>query len=204
MLGLPKATELNKQLPKSAIYAKFQMNTAAKERIDRDISRIYIVNEISDVKVNIQEGVEVKSFFVVFVILKRKDFDEKNVIMLSKLIPQNMVMVLEYEDKAKLAAYRGKLMQTEWLPKEKVSLELKGLNLDEVWENVIVQIGGLTIEQGRTLDEQISIDEQRSKLQREIDRLDRLARAEKQPKRKFELVQRLREYQKKLEELKDE
>ena len=95
-------------------------------------------------------------------------------------------------------------MQTEWLPKEKVSLELKGLNLDEVWENVIVQIGGLTIEQGKTLDEQISIDEQRSKLQKEIDRLERLARAEKQPKRKFELVQRLREYQKKLEELKDE
>lgn len=204
MLGLPKATELNKQLPKSAIYAKFQMNTAAKERIDRDISRIYIVNEISAAKVNIQEGVEVKSFFVVSVILKRKNFDEKNVIMLSKLIPQNMVMVLEYEDKAKLAVYRGKLMQTGWLPKEKVSLELKGLNLDEVWENVIVQIGGLTIEQGRTLDEQISIDEQRSKLQREIDRLDRLARAEKQPKKKFELVQRLREYQKKSEELKDE
>lgn len=204
MLGLPKATELNKQLPKSAIYAKFQMNTAAKERIDRDISRIYIVNEISDVKANIQEGVEVKSFFVVSVILKRKDFDEKNVIMLSKLIPQNMVMVLEYEDKAKLAAYRGKLMQTEWLPREKVSLELKGLNLDGVWENVIVQIGGLTIEKGRTLDEQISIDEQRSKLQREIDRLERLARAEKQPKKKYELVQRLREHQKKLEELKDE
>ncbi len=204
MLGLPKATELNKQLPKSAIYVKFQMNTAAKERIDRDISRIYIVNEISAVKVNIQEGVEVKSFFVVSVILKRKDFDEKNVIMLSKLIPQNMVMVLEYEDKAKLAVYRGKLMQTEWLSKEKVSLELKGLNLDEVWENVIVQIGGLTIEQGRTLDEQIRIEEQRNKLQKEIDRLDRLARVEKQPKRKFELVQRLREYQKKSEELKDE
>ena len=35
-------------------------------------------------------------------------------------------------------------------------------------------------------------------------RLDRLARAEKQPKKKFELVQRLREYQKKSEELKDE
>ena len=34
MLGLPKATEMSKQLPKKAIYAKFQMNTAAKEKID--------------------------------------------------------------------------------------------------------------------------------------------------------------------------
>ena len=48
MLGLPKATELNKQLPKKAIYAKFKMNTTEKEKIDKDISRITIVNERLD------------------------------------------------------------------------------------------------------------------------------------------------------------
>lgn len=37
MLGLPKSTEVNKQLPQNAIYANFKMNTAAKERIDKDI-----------------------------------------------------------------------------------------------------------------------------------------------------------------------
>ena len=37
MLGLPKSTEMSKQLPKKAVYAKFQMNTAAKEKIDADI-----------------------------------------------------------------------------------------------------------------------------------------------------------------------
>ena len=191
MLGLPKVTELNKQLPKNAIYAKFQMNTAAKERIDRDISRIYIVNEISASKVNLKDGTEVKSFFVISVLLKRKDFDEKNIITISKLIPQNMVMVLEYEGEAKLATYRNKLLQTMWVPKERLSIELKGLDLDAVWENIVIQIGGLTVEQGRTLDEQISIDEQKAKLLKEIDRLEKLARAEKQPKKKFELVQQV-------------
>ena len=34
MLGLPKTTEMSKQLPKKAIYTKFQMNTAAKEKIE--------------------------------------------------------------------------------------------------------------------------------------------------------------------------
>ena len=191
MLGLPKVTELNKQLPKNAIYANFQMNTVAKERIDRDISRIYIVNEISASKVNLKDGTEVKSFFVISVLLKRKDFDEKNIITISKLIPQNMVMVLEYEGEAKLATYRNKLLQTMWVPKERLSIELKGLDLDAVWENIVIQIGGLTVEQGRTLDEQISIDEQKAKLLKEIDRLEKLARAEKQPKKKFELVQQV-------------
>lgn len=191
MLGLPKATELNKQLPKNTIYAKFQMNTAAKERIDRDISRIYIVNEISAAKVNLSEGEQVKSFFVMSVLLKRKDFDEKNIITLSKLIPQNMVMVLEYEQEVKLATYRTRLLQTAWLQKGNVSLEIKGLDLDSVWENIIVQIGGLTIEQGNTIDEQINIDERRNKFQKEIDRLEKLARSEKQPQKKFELVQKI-------------
>lgn len=191
MLGLPKNTELNKQLPKNAIYAKFQMNTAAKDRMDKDISRIYIVNEVSASKINLNEGTEVKSFYVMSVLLKTKDYDEKNIITLSKLIPQNMVMVLEYENQAKLAVFHTKLMQTEWFEKEELSLELKGLNLDTVWGNIIVQIGGLTVEQGNSLDEQIAIDEQRNKLQKEIARLEKLARAEKQPKKKFEIVQQI-------------
>lgn len=62
MLGLPKSTEMSKQLPKKAVYAKFQMNTAAKEKIDADISRITIVNEITPAKINIPAGVEVGSF----------------------------------------------------------------------------------------------------------------------------------------------
>lgn len=77
MLGLPKSTEMSKQLPKKAVYAKFQMNTAAKEKIDADISRITIVNEITPTKINIPAGEEVGSFFVLLVALKKKDFDEK-------------------------------------------------------------------------------------------------------------------------------
>ena len=77
MLGLPKATEMSKQLPKKAIYTKFHINTAAKAKIDADISRITIVNEIAPNKVNIPAGEDVKSFFVLLVSLKKKKYDEK-------------------------------------------------------------------------------------------------------------------------------
>lgn len=191
MLGLPTATELNRQLPKTAIYAKFQMNNAAKERIDADISRLTIVNELSQSKTNIPAGEQVKSFFVVSVTLKRKDFNPNTIATVTKLIPQNMLLVLEYGDEAKLAVYRQKLLQTDWKPKESLTIELKGFDLDKAWENIIVQVGGIHIADGNTLDEQISADEKRAKLQKEIDRLEKLARAEKQPKKKFELVQQI-------------
>ena len=204
MFGLPKATEMSKQLQKKAIYAKFQMNTAAKEKIDADISRITIVNEIAPNKVNIPAGDEVENFFVLLVSLKRKEFDEKTIAMLSKLIPQNILFVLEYGSESKLAIYHTKIMQTDWKPTGEQRIELQGLNLDKVWENLIVAVGGVEIEQGNTLDEQIEVNEKRQKLEKEIDKFEKQARAEKQPKKKFEMVQRLREYQKRLEELKDE
>lgn len=110
MLGLPKSTELNKQLPKKAIYAKFQMNPAEKAKIDGDISRITIVNEVSADKLHIGDGEQVKSFFVLLVSLKRKDFAEKTIITISKLIDQNLLLVLECGEEAKLAVYHTKLM----------------------------------------------------------------------------------------------
>lgn len=198
MLGLPKATELNKQLPKNAIYAKFQMNTAERAKIDADISRITIVNEVSPAKINIADGERVKAFFVLLVALKRKDFEDKTIITISKLIPQNMLLVLECDGGAKLAIYHTKLMQTDWKRKEELSIELKGLNMDAVWENIIIQIGGITIEQGNTLDEQIAVDERRMKIQKEIGRLTKAAKNEKQPKKKFELAQKINGLKKEL------
>lgn len=199
MLGLPKATELNKQLPKKAIYAKIQMNTAEKAKIDADISRITIVNEVSAAKLNIADGEQVKSFFVLLVSLKRKDFAERTIITISKLIEQNMLLVLECDDEAKLAIYHTKLMQTDWTGKDDLSIKIKGLNMDAVWENVIVQVGGMTLDQGNTLDEQIAVDERKAKIQKEIDRLIRQAKAEKQPKKKFELSQQINRLKKELE-----
>lgn len=201
MLGLPKSTEMSKQLPKKAIYAKFQMNTAAKEKIDADISRITIVNEITPDKINLPAGEDVKSFFVLLVSLKKKDYDEKNIATLSKLIPQNILFILECDGESRLAIYHTKVMQTEWKPLDEQQIELRGLNLDTVWKNIVIAVSGVSLEQGNTLDEQIVIDEKRQKLEKEIAKLEKQARAEKQPKKKFEMVQRMKRYMAEMEKL---
>ena len=193
MLGLPKSTEMNKQLPKKAIYAKFQMNTAAKDKVDADISRIVIVNEISPSRINIPAGEEVGSFFVLLVALKKKNFDEKTIAALSKLIPQNILFVLEFEGQSKLAIYRTKLMQTDWKPTESCTIELRGLTLDKVWENAIRSLELGVWNEELSLDENLAIHDRRSKLEKEIAKLEKQARAEKQPKKKFEFVQRIKQ-----------
>lgn len=84
---------------------------------------------------------------------------------------------------------------------DELTLEIDGLNLDAVWDNFIIQVGGVELEQGNSLNEQIAVDERKEKLIKEIEKLEKQARNEKQPKKKFELVQRIRTLQKQLDVL---
>lgn len=101
-----------------------------------------------------------------------------------------MLYVLEFEDTACLAIYHTKLLRSDkWKPTNAIELRLQGLNLDIVWENIVTQIGEVKIEQGNTLDNQLEINEQREKIEKQIKSLEKKARSEKQPRKKFELVQ---------------
>lgn len=62
-----------------------------------------------------------------------------------------------------------------------------------------MDIGEVSIAGGNTLDEQIAADERRQKIEKEIAKLEKQARAEKQPKKKFELVQRIKKLKSELE-----
>lgn len=52
-----------------------------------------------------------------------------------------------------------------------------------------------------TLDENIALHEKQAKLENEIAKIEKQARAEKQPKKKFELVQRVIELKSLIDEL---
>lgn len=53
--------------------------------------------------------------------------------------------------------------------------------------------GGINDNKADSLGEQIAGKERREKFEKEIAKLEKLARAEKQPKKKFELVQRIKQ-----------
>lgn len=199
MYGLPHTTEIRKQLPKRAIYAKFELKPAQRDGFDADVSRIDIVAVVSPTTVPaVAAGENIKEFYVLAVQLKRKDYDEKNIAMLSKLIPQNILFALQYEDQTQLAIYHTKLIKSDWKPTEETTISLTGLNLDTVWENIVKVIGDIQVQDGKTLTEQIVEDEQRTKLKKQIEELERKCRTEKQPRKRMELYERLTKLKKQL------
>ena len=202
MLNLPEITELHKPLPKTQIYKKFQFNNAQQTKFDADISRIDIVNEVSTSTIPvIREGEKIKSFYVLSVTLKNKNYDIKNIEKISKMISQNFVFALQYEEEIQLAIFCEKIFTTDWMHETKAKLELKGLNFDEVWENIIRQIEGGEWDSNLSLSENIELKEKKEKLQKEIDKLEKLARKEIQPKKKFELVNKKRKLEEELNNL---
>ena len=199
MLGLPQRTELSRQLGKQAVYKRYSLNTRQQERFDQDISRMLIVNEVSPRTVAIPEGAETKLFFVLRVDLKTADYDKKNIELLSRIVPQHLLLVLKFEGKARLAVFRQVLMQTEWLNVEDFKITLDGSDLDQIWHHVIMTIGQFELHDGNDIDAQIEYDERKRKLLAQIDALQKKAMREKQPRKKWELMQQVKELKQQLE-----
>lgn len=200
MYGLPANTLINQPLYKKAVFEKFNLKTAERERFDADISRMALVARISPATIPaLPEGQEVKGFYVLQVTLKHQDYDTRNILMLQKLIPQKMVFVLQYEQQTQLCIFHTRLQQGEWQPTNIAVIPLQGLSLDDAWNNIVATIGGLDAQSDETIEEQINQREQREKLLRQIEQLEKRCRTEKQTRRRYELHQEIVKLRKELE-----
>lgn len=193
MLGLPAATEVRKIITKKKIFEALgaSMNPERRKRFDGEIARVTVVNEVSPASVNIEDGETVHSFFVLLIQLKHKDFDQQNIGYVSKLFGQKLVMVLEAEGLQRLALWQTRLIMGDWAESETLSIELSGVDLDQAWAHIVTGIAGIESEGENSLDEQIVLADRRKKLEREIERLEKKAWTERQPKRKVELAKRI-------------
>lgn len=197
MLNLPETTEVKRPLPKVQLFKRFNWTASQRERFDAEVSRLDFVNWISPRTIpGIAVGNEIKEIFVIDVALKSRNFDTKVINLLAKSIPQSIVYLLHHKDEAILATYHSKLFVSPWQTIGSINISLTGLNLDSVWENIVACIGRFHIDVDKSLTEQIKIDEERSKVERQILSLERQMNATKQPRRKRELfieIQKLKE-----------
>ena len=188
MFNLPTSTEISKPLYKKAVFEKFNIKAAERERFDADVSRMTLVNYVSPSRVPaLKEGAEIKDFYVLQVVLKQSEFDSRNIQMLQKFIPQHILFALQYIDQTKLCVFHTRFLQSEWRNSSDVFIPLRGITLDEVWNNIVAEIGSLDAASEQTIEEQIIKNEQREKLLKQIELLEKQCRTERQTHKKYEL-----------------
>lgn len=202
MLDFPKITEVNRKMPKEAFYRNMTLKSEIKDSFISDIKRIIILNKLSSVKMNIRKGNEVSEILVLQIELKSENLNYKILEAIAKQNAHKILFVLKYENLAQIVVFYNKLYHTEWTSPKSINLEIKGLDFDNVWYNFIAQIADVKLLEIETLDDNLNRQETINKLNREIERLEKKARAEKQPKKKFALVQDIKELKRQLEGLK--
>ena len=200
MFDLPKASEIRKPIHKKLIYERYatELSGNKRDKFDADISRMIITNEISEASVNIKATEDISAIFVIQIELKSREYDDKNIIMISKLFGQKLLIVLHYENKYQFAIYETRLLKSGWKNEEEISLKLNGLDLESVWNNFVIQVSGIDVQAGNTLTEQINVEAEKEKLRKQIADLELRARKEVQSKKKFEMVQRIQQYKERL------
>ena len=209
MLGLPTTTEYNKRIPKQKFYENLSVTPALKRIFVEQIQNVIWANKIAPATISVSEGKEVTEIEVFKICLNAGTLDESALKQMDKQIPYHILFVLEYNEKYQVwIGYKevsggdnafkvNKYYHTDWLAEQDLQIKIDGLDMDSIYANLVRQIGG--IEKGNeTLYEQIADREYREKLEKEIAKLEKLARAEKQPKKKFELVSRIKELNKEI------
>ena len=199
MYGLPQRTEINKPLHKTKVFEKFDLTASQRDSFDADISRMFITHVVAESTIpTIKAGNEIADFYIIEVSLKRREYAPKNIELLAKFIPRKILFVLHFEEKAQFAIHHTKLICSEWQQRDTLNIPLTGLDLDAVWENIVKSIGQIEVQEGNTLTEQIVADETRAKLMKQIEQLEKKVRTEKQPRKKLELFEKIKNLKKNL------
>ena len=206
-MGLPVSTEFNKRIPKQKFYENIAVTPAMKRAFVEQIKIIYWRNKIATTTLNLAAGGQVTEIEVVEVRLSAPELDESVLRQIDREIPYHILFLLEYEGKyravigykeaaaGKTAFKVDRYYSTDWLDEDDLPVHLEGLTLDAVYENFVRQIAGeaLAEENGTTLKEGVEQQKQREQIEKQIATLEAKIRKEKQPKKKFEFVQKLNE-----------
>ena len=205
MLNFPKSTEFNKRIPKQKFYENIAVTPAMKKAFVEQIKIIYWRNKIATTTLNLAAGEQVTEIEVFEVRLSAPKLDESVLRQIDREIPYHILFLLEYEGRyqavigykeaaaGKTAFKVDRYYSTDWLDEDDLPVHLDGFTLDAVYENFVRQIAGdvLVEENGTTLKESIEQQKQREQLEKQIVALEAKIRKEKQPKKKFELAQKL-------------
>lgn len=205
MIGLPVSTEFNKRIPKQKFYENIAVTPAMKKAFVEQIRIIYWRNKIATTTLNLATGEHVTEIEVFEVRLSAPKLDESVLRQIDREIPYHILFLLEYDGKyravsgykeaaaGKTAFKVDRYYSTDWLDEDDLPVHLDGLTLDAVYENFVRQIAGDVLGTGESasLKDSVEQQKQREQLEKQIAALEAKIRKEKQPRKKFEMVQKL-------------
>ena len=217
MLGLPKATEFNRRIPKAKFYENVNITTSLKRLFVDYVKTIYWKNKIASTTTNLSAGKYVTEIEVFEVNLNSPQVDIDLFKFIDSVIPYHILYILEYNGKYQVwIGYKettnidkkiskvDRYYHTNWFEETELVVRLEGLNLDDVYENLVRQIAGDKLQSDsstESLKQSVERDKEIETLQKQISILQNKIRKEKQLNKQIEMNTELKKLRSILEKL---
>ena len=203
MLGLPQSTEVSLPLYKKDILANFEGTSKQKDLFNDDIASLKITNELSPRSLPVEPSKEINGIFIIEVVPKYQEIHQEAIEMIFRLIPQHIVLAIHFNESIRLAIHQSKTFMTEWM-QIGYTLNIEGLSIDDIWKHIVESIGNFQVSEGRTLDDQILINQKIENLRKQLEKLQKEKDKSKTPTRKYDLNCRIKSLQGEIRRLQDE
>ncbi|WP_248621999.1 DUF4391 domain-containing protein [Enterococcus cecorum] len=217
MLNFPKTTEFNRLIPKQKFYDNINVSSELKKVFVEQIKNIYWKNKIATSTTNLAPGNFVTELEVLEIRLNGPLLDEILLKQIDKEIPYHILFLFSYNgkyqawigykennDSGKNAFKVNGYYHTEWMSEDELPIKLEGLNIDDVYENLVRQIAGNRLDSNpndNSLKVAVERDNQRQQLKKQIEKLESKIRKEKKLNKQILLNNNLKKLKKQLSEV---
>lgn len=215
MLNIPDRALVNRRIPKVKLYKQIGVDTKLERKFIDEIENITWKYKLSKETTNLQPTKETVEIQVFEIYLKKKAISEEVLENIDRVIPYPILFILRYEDDIKLTIAhkeRNKIdenkmvvhtyYQSEWMKEHELDIDiLKGLTLKEVYNNIIRQLIPIKNTMEEDIEKLIELNERIESLKKEIKKLEKKMKREKQFNRKVELNIELQRKKKELQQL---
>ncbi|MBU3172488.1 DUF4391 domain-containing protein [Clostridium estertheticum] len=214
MLDFPRSTAFNKRIPKQKFYEKLSVSSGLEQQFVKEIDTICWKNKLSPETLNVSAGEKVAEIEVFEINLKEQSISKNIIEAIDREISYHLVFVLKYKDLGQVwisfkevnKSREGKFKvdsyyKTEWLNYDNLSLKIKGLNLDKIYEAFMLQVadGKLQLDGGSDIKEAVTKGKELEKLEGYIKKLEAKVKNEKQYNQQVKLMGELRKAKTQLE-----
>lgn len=193
MIPFPTSTSIGKRIPKELFYQNLTLTPELKRAFVEDVESIVWLYMLSPATLNVTAGKSIQQIDVVQVNLKRLDYHAALLEIIEKTIPRPLVFILKHQYQYQLLIHYKECTtqnswkiietyQTSWMSESDFSLEIKGISLDLVYEQFVLQIAGNTLfkKEGTSLKETVIKTQEAVRIQKKMAELEKKMRNEKQ------------------------
>ena len=208
MFELPSSTKVERVFKIKELFKLIGADKEVKQEA-QNIESIVMINAISEQTTSLKPSKEVNEIYVIKIKLTNEKLPYEFIKLLDKSIRFQVLYEVFYNENVKyLMFYKGigdkvvqyRLFETDWQKEELKQIEIVK-NLTELYKLILSSIANFKFRENEPLHDWFDRFNEVEALQKEFKKIEKQLKSEIQPKKKFELNDKLREIYKKIKEL---